>query len=95
MEKEELEHYLAEGLSLEQIGKRVGRNPSTVSYNLKKHGLKPVNQGKHANKGAIPPQILEPLVERTCPSGKLPTGWIEARRRFVTGSSVSPSRPLA
>jgi IS30 family transposase len=53
MSKEELERYLAEGLSLEQIGKRVGRNPSTVSYHLKKHGLKPVNQGKHANKGRL------------------------------------------
>ena len=27
MTKEELERYLAEGLSLERIGKRVGRNP--------------------------------------------------------------------
>jgi IS30 family transposase len=32
MTKEGLEEYLAEGLSLEQIGKRVGRNPSTISY---------------------------------------------------------------
>jgi DNA-binding CsgD family transcriptional regulator len=54
MEKEELERYLAEGLSLEQIGKRVGRNPSTISYHLKKHGLKPVNQGKHVARGPIP-----------------------------------------
>jgi transposase len=54
MIKEELEGYLAEGLSLEQIGKRVGRHPSTVSYHLKRHGLKPVNQGRHANRGPIP-----------------------------------------
>jgi IS30 family transposase len=45
--KEELERYLAEGLSLAQIGERVGRNPSTISYHLKKHGLKPVNQQRH------------------------------------------------
>jgi IS30 family transposase len=52
-EQEELERYLAEGLSLAQIGQRVGRNPSTISYHLKKHGLMPVNQGKHAARGAI------------------------------------------
>src|SRR5215218_819217 len=63
MTKEELEGYLAEGLSLEQIGKRVGRNPSTISYHLKKHGLKPVNQGKHANKGRIQENVLRVLVE--------------------------------
>jgi transposase len=62
MRKDVLERYLAEGLSLEQIGKRVGRNPSTISYHLKKHGLSPVNQGKHANKGAIPRELLAPLV---------------------------------
>lgn len=63
MEKVELEQYLAEGLSLEQIGKLVGRNPSTISYHLKKHGLKPVNQGKHANKGRIAEEDLRRLVE--------------------------------
>jgi DNA-binding transcriptional ArsR family regulator len=63
MRKGELESYLAEGLSLEQIGKRVGRNPSTISYHLKKHGLKPVNQGKHANKGRISEDELRPLVD--------------------------------
>src|SRR5262245_2841564 len=64
MNKEELEGYLAEGLSLEQIGKRVGRNPSTVSYHLKKHGLNPVNKGKHANKGRISEEDLRILVAR-------------------------------
>src|SRR4051794_19716719 len=62
MSKEELEDYLAEGLSLAEIGKRVGRAPSTVSYHLRKQGLNPVNQGEHANKGRIPKQELEILV---------------------------------
>jgi transposase len=62
MIREELERYLAEGLSLEQIGKRVGRNASTISYHLRKHGLKPVNQGKHANKGRISEDELRILV---------------------------------
>lgn len=63
MTKQELEGYIAEGLSLEQISKRVGRNPSTISYHLKKHGLRPVNQGKHANKGTVLESELRPLVE--------------------------------
>jgi hypothetical protein len=47
MLKEELEGYLAEGLSLEQIGRRTGRDSSTVSYHLKKHGLAPVGHDVH------------------------------------------------
>jgi DNA-binding CsgD family transcriptional regulator len=61
MTKEELEGYLAEGLSLEQIGKRVGRHPSTVSYHLKKHGLRPVNQQRHRERGPIPQTELKQL----------------------------------
>jgi transposase len=62
MTKEELERFLAEGLSLEQIGKRVGRNPSTVSYHLKKHGLKPVG-AKYASKGAIEEELLREMAD--------------------------------
>jgi hypothetical protein len=63
MTKEELEGYLAKGLSLEQIGKRVGREKSTVSYHLKKHGLKPVGRSKHANKGGIAREALQALID--------------------------------
>jgi DNA-binding CsgD family transcriptional regulator len=66
MEREELQRYLAEGLSLEQIGSRVGRSPSTVSYHLKKYGLKPVNQGKHANRGAVSEDALREMAARGC-----------------------------
>jgi transposase-like protein len=61
MKKEELEQYLAEGLSLEQIGKRVGRTPSTISYHLKKHGLKPVNQQRHLRRVPIDEEQLREL----------------------------------
>jgi transposase-like protein len=64
MRKEELEGYLAEGLSLAQIGARVGRNPSTISYHLKKHGLKPVNQQRHKERGALPERELRELHAR-------------------------------
>src|SRR5215207_11037162 len=63
MTKEDLEEYLAEGLSLEQIGKRVVRNPSTISYHLKKHGLKPVNEGRAANRGGLSRGQLIELVD--------------------------------
>lgn len=63
MSREFLEQCLADDLSLAQIGRLVGRSPSTISYHLKKHGLKPVNQGKHANKGQIPKDVLSRLVE--------------------------------
>lgn len=64
MRKEELEGYLAEGLSLEQIGRRVGRHPSTISFHLKKHGLKPVNQQRHRQRGALPEKELRELHAR-------------------------------
>jgi hypothetical protein len=63
MTKGELEGYLAEGLSLAEIGKRVGRRPSTISYHLKKHGLKPVNQQRHLRRGPIPEDQLRKLHE--------------------------------
>jgi hypothetical protein len=62
MTKEELQGYLAEGLSLEQIGQRVGLEKSTVSYHLKKHGLKPVG-AKYANKGPLDRRVLTRMVE--------------------------------
>lgn len=62
MSKEELEGYLAEGLSLTQIGKRVGLEKSTVSYHLKKYGLKPVHQGRAANRGGLSDAMLAELV---------------------------------
>jgi hypothetical protein len=61
MSKEELEGYLAEGVSLEQIGKRLGRTPSTISDNLKKHGLNPVNHQRHRRRGPIPEDELREL----------------------------------
>jgi transposase len=64
MTKEELEAYLAEGLSLTQIGKRVGLEKSTVSYHLQKFGLKPVNHGRAANRGGLSEGVLAELVHQ-------------------------------
>jgi DNA-binding CsgD family transcriptional regulator len=64
MERETLEAWLEEGLSLEQIGRRTDRHPSTVAYWLEKHGLEPAHRARHAPRGGIPRETLEALVAR-------------------------------
>jgi transposase len=63
MEKEFLEQCLAEGMSLEAIGKLVGKHESTVSYWLKKHGLVAGRAKKHAARGAPSKEELERLLQ--------------------------------
>ena len=62
MDRATLESLLAEGLSLEQIGRRVDRHPSTVGYWVKKHGLAPPYAQRHAARGGIPHATLAGLV---------------------------------
>lgn len=62
MQKELLEECLAEGMSLEAIGKRVGKHESTVSYWLKKHGLVAAQAEKHSAKGAPSKEEMERLL---------------------------------
>jgi transposase len=63
MQKELLEECLAEGMSLEAIGERVGKHESTVSYWLKKHGLEAVGNETHAPNGKVDSQRLAELVK--------------------------------
>lgn len=63
MKRRFLEDCLAKGMSLEAIGELAGRHPSTVSYWLKKHGLKAANEARHAPKGNVDPARLRELVE--------------------------------
>lgn len=62
MDKAFLEDCLAEGMSLEAIGNRVGKHESTVSYWLKKHGLEAAKAAKHAAKGAPSKEEMEGLL---------------------------------
>jgi transposase len=62
MEKDLLEGFLAEGMSLEAIGKRVDKHESTVSYWLKKHGLEAARAENHAAKGAPSKEEMERLL---------------------------------
>jgi transposase len=62
MDKESLQLFLDQGLSLEEIGRRVGRHPSTVAYWVKKYGLTAAKQAKHAARGGIPRERLAALI---------------------------------
>jgi len=62
MEKGFLEDCLAKGMSLEAIGERAGKHPSTVSHWLKKYGLKASKAKRHTSKGGIERGSLEALV---------------------------------
>jgi DNA-binding transcriptional ArsR family regulator len=63
MDRGWLEECLAAELSLEAIGERVGKHPSTVSYWLKKHGLKAAGHARHAPKGTVDLGRLRELAE--------------------------------
>lgn len=62
MDREALEAMLAEGCSLEEIGRRVDRHPSTVSYWLRKYGLEAAHRERHANFGGLDRNTVAELV---------------------------------
>jgi transposase len=53
MDRAVLEAWIGEGLSLEAMGRRAGRHPSTVSYWLRKHGLDAVGAEIHSAQGPL------------------------------------------
>ncbi|MFZ0044136.1 MAG: helix-turn-helix domain-containing protein [Solirubrobacteraceae bacterium] len=63
MDKQSLELLLAQGASVESIGRRFGKHPSTISYWMAKHGLVAPNREKHTAKGGLERGRLELLVE--------------------------------
>lgn len=63
MDKKSLELLLTEGHSIERIAKRFGKDPSTVSYWMRKHGLISPYAQKHATRGGLERERLEILVE--------------------------------
>ena len=63
MERAFLEQMLSQGLSLAEIGRRVGKHEVTVAYWVEKYGLEAVNHEKHAARGALLREELERLVE--------------------------------
>jgi transposase len=61
MERTPLEQMLARGMSLEAIGREVGRHPSTVAYWLRRHELVAVNAQRFARRGPPSRAQLEQL----------------------------------
>jgi transposase len=64
MQRRFLEEQLEAGRSLEQIGAMVGKDPSTVGYWVKKHGLIAAHRDDHAARGGIGLDHLAELVAR-------------------------------
>ncbi len=62
MDREQLECWLDDGLSLSDIGTLIDRDPSTVGYWVQKLGLVANGRSAHAPKGALTREQLEPLV---------------------------------
>jgi transposase/DNA-directed RNA polymerase subunit RPC12/RpoP len=63
MDRDSLKRFLDQGLSLEQIGRRVNRHPSTVGYWAKKYALQSAHQGKYAARGGIDRDRLVELIQ--------------------------------
>lgn len=64
MEKAHLERMLASGMSLPQIAIVVDKDPSTVGYWVKKHGLAAAHRARHAPKGGMSKSALESDIAR-------------------------------
>ena len=77
MDKESIELLLDQGESVERIAKRFGKDPSTVSYWMKKYGLSSRYAEKHAPRGGIERDTFEELAA----AGFSITGIAESVRR--------------
>jgi transposase-like protein len=63
MDPDWLEAQLSAGRSIEAIAREVGRDPSTVSYWARKHGLESAHTERHAARGAPDRLVLAKLVD--------------------------------
>jgi transposase len=73
MDEDSLKVLLARGLSVEQIAKRFDRDPSTVSYWMRKYELEAPNRDKYAAKGGIDREVLQTFVEEGRSIGQIAT----------------------
>jgi transposase/ssDNA-binding Zn-finger/Zn-ribbon topoisomerase 1 len=64
MDRELIEGWLEEGLSLREMGERAGLHASTMSYWLAKHGLRPAGRDRHRARGGMDSDELAGLVQR-------------------------------
>lgn len=62
MDRASLETLLNRGLSLAEIGRRLGRHESTVAHWMEKHGLEAVHRDRHRARGPLGRDQLEQMV---------------------------------
>ncbi len=61
MDRAALKTLLDDGLSLAEIGRKLGRHESTVAHWLQIHGLEANGRDKHAGRGGLSRDVLAPL----------------------------------
>ena len=86
MERVVLESWIGDGLSLDEMGRRAGRHPSTVSYWMRKHGLAAVGAELHRARGRLDRDELERLIDAGLSVRGIATAVDRARQACVTGS---------
>ena len=90
---------------MEEIGRRVGRDPSTVSYWVQKHGLVAANRERHAARGGLSREDLAPLVEAGASIAEIAGAvqrskatvrhWLRAHGLKTSGQEGRPARTAA
>jgi len=63
VDRASLEALIAEGLSLEEIGRRLGRHHSTIANWLRAEGLQTLNAERFAPRGGLDHETLRPFAE--------------------------------
>lgn len=71
MDRASLEELLGRGLSLAEIGRRLGRHESTVAYWMAKHGLVAAKRAEHMARGGVERDRLSGLVDRGMSAGEI------------------------
>ena len=64
VDKEQLEHCLAAGMSLKSIGDEAGVHLTAVAYWCRKYGLESANAGRFAPKGGLEREQLVELIDQ-------------------------------
>lgn len=63
MDRDTLTEMLDRGWSFERIGRELKRDPSTVAYWARKHGLRSLHADRHRARGGLPREALTRSVE--------------------------------
>jgi hypothetical protein len=92
MDRTALEKMLGEGLSLAEIGRRVDRHESTVSYWMTHFGLHANGAERHAAKGALSSKDCRRSWTQGCQRRRSRRHSNGARRRSAIGSASMASR---